>query len=56
MADPGHRMCIDCGNTIPPGDEEYDPETEEGPLCPTCLEDRGTDTNFDFGESDEFED
>ena len=56
MPDPGHRMCVDCGNTIAPGEVEYDPETDEGPLCVTCLEDRGTDPNFDFGESDELED
>lgn len=50
------NMCIDCGDTIPEREVEYDPETDEGPLCPPCLEERGTDDAFDFGEDMEQED
>jgi hypothetical protein len=47
-----NNTCIDCGQTIPEDDIEADPETGEGPLCPSCLESRGTDDSFDLGESD----
>ncbi len=56
IIDPGHRTCIYCGELISPGDEEFDPVTGEGPMCPACQDEQGTDDDFDFGEDHERED
>lgn len=45
-----HNTCIVCGESIPTDDVMYDPDTNEGPYCPVCIEEQGTNEDFDFGE------